>query len=158
MTRRVVLVLPLAVLLLLGLGVIFLEAQLAPPWRATLDRYLQTNKPMMSVQQVQRATLPSLLAPSYGQVVDYGAYCYQAESTFGGRPGCDLALPYPPLAVYCVLVGDARDQQLLLVSRFADNLWRDNWVIVAGPLTASLAEAVQMPTPLGCEFEQPTQL
>ena len=158
MTRRVALVLPLAVLLLLGLEVTFLEAQLTPPWRVTLDRYLQTNKPMMSVQQVQRATLPSLLTLSYGQVVDYGAYCYQAESRGEGSQTCDLVLPYPPLDVYCVLVGDAHTYQLLLVSRFADNLWRDDWGIVAGPPAASFAAAVAMPTPIGCGFEPPAPL
>src|SRR5687767_5268454 len=130
-TRRITLVLPLAVLLLMGFGVSFLEAQLTPLWRLTLDRYLQTNKPLMSVQQVRRATLPSLLTPAYGQVVDYGSYCYPDEkSTLERYTWCDLVLPYPPLDVYCVLIGDTRDYQLLLVSRFADNMWRDDWVIV----------------------------
>ena len=69
-----------------------------------------------------------------------------------------MVLPYPLLDIYCVLVGDAYTYQLLLVSRFADNLWRDDWGIVAGPLAASFAAAVAMPTPIGCGFEPPAPL
>jgi hypothetical protein len=150
MKRRIALVLPLTVVLLFGFTLGFLEAQQTPLWQMTLDRYLQAARPAAAVRQVERATMPWLLTPAmHGQVVDYGDYCYHAGES---RQSCTLALPYPPQDVYCALVTVEQQQQLLLVSRFSDNLWRDDWVILASPSAPSLSAAMQTAATTGCEF------
>jgi hypothetical protein len=124
----------------------FLEAQQTPRWQMVLDRY----RPAASVRQVERATMPWLLTPSmHGRVVDYGDYCYNAGES---RQSCTLALSYPPQDVYCVLITVEHQQQLLLISRFSDNLWRDDWIILAGSSAPSLSAAMQTAATIGCEF------
>lgn len=138
MRRTMMLVLPLAVVVLVLLGVAISEAQRTPEWQLVLNRYLRASGG--SAQQVVRSNAPDqLVSPLLGQVVE--------ASQFQG-----LALPMPPRTVYCVLVTKGAARSVVFVSYFSDNLWRDDWVIHRGPAQPFNPATTAALSALGCEF------
>jgi hypothetical protein len=139
MRRARYLSIPLAIGLLVLVGVVVSEAQRTPEWQVALRQAI--NPADSAILQVIHARAPENFAPALvARVVDYGK--------FQG-----LALPRSPREVYCIVLREDANRSLVFVSHYSDNLWRDDWIVQLGPVFPLENDTRQTLAALGCDFE-----
>lgn len=148
MKRAALLLVPPLVLVAVVAGVIAVEARRPREWQVELKAYLQHQRisalAELSVQAAAWAGAPHNFSPDMSQAV------------FGNEMR-RMDLPYPPEAVWCVLLrrdgarGDV-PYQVVFVAHHADPPWYDDWVVhegVGNPLAPVFVEGLRM---IGCEL------
>lgn len=113
--------------LLLFMG---LERHREPDWQ----RELRAHFSSAAIEQAARAHRPwnytrDLTYP----VASYGNFAYAVSDASGAMQTRQLALPYPPRNVKCVLIDQGARRQILFVNLYADTLWQREWLVHVGP-------------------------
>lgn len=164
MLRKILLIgLPLLVALGTATTVMFYDGQRTPGWQQTLEQYLaQSGASSVNAADDQiiasdAAQVPWNFDAEMGHaVVDAQAWQWSIEQ-----------LPYPPDALFCVLVDDSTPtstssvtqptnpptQRLVYVAHHTDKLWRVGWVVHEGgraPFAVADTDALGA---VGCDLE-----
>jgi hypothetical protein len=121
--RRVAL-LSVPLLLLVGVAAAVIAAEAGRPraWQLELNRYLRDRPGSGSVQTTDWAEHPEAFSAELSRTA------FGASQTTGD-------LPFPPEAVWCVLLKPAREDELpyrvVFVGHHVDPPWFDEWVVHA---------------------------
>ena len=149
--------------LLVALGtlatVMFYERQRTPDWQQTLAAYLHLSQMADDVE-----VLASVKARTPW---DFNAEMGRAVSGELAWPWGIAQLPYPPDALYCVLVGKPESAvtqeaaqpggkftlRLLYVAHHSDKMWRVGWLVHEGGRAPWAATDEDVLASVGCEFD-----
>jgi hypothetical protein len=157
MNKRLLIYIPALVVLVL-LAALILINQLQPPeWKVRLNQYLaferSAGEPALNLVNAVQAKVPAQFTPTMS------AESFSGSAIFATSHGTDvqysadlLPLPYPPQAVWCVLLKGDSQQQVVFVARH-NSLYNADWIVhipsqpFASPdLQASLSL-------IGCSFD-----
>jgi hypothetical protein len=149
---------PLLVLFSVVAVVAGLESRRRPDWQAALDQYLvarslpsESSSERASVLHVANAHTPWNFIPQMGVPFRDADWRWSVDT-----------LPFPPSALYCVLVqhkgvtvpgaGAAPARQVVYVGHHTDALWRSGWLVHTGPHEPFPPELVAQLTRIGCNL------
>jgi hypothetical protein len=120
--RLALLSVPLVLLMGVVAAVIVVEAGRPRDWQLELNRYLRDQPGSGSVQATDWAEHPEAFSQELSRTA------FGASQTAGD-------LPFPPEAVWCVLLkragGDELPYQVVFVGHHIDPPWYDEWVVHA---------------------------
>jgi hypothetical protein len=160
MKRWIALSIPLLVVVFFLVAVAAIEAQRTPEWQGALSGYISnvhaTQPEKFQVDQVTTAKLPWNFRADWDfPVLDAGRFGYEigqhgisGEIPYSGQ----LALPYPPQTVHCVLLREGEDERVIFVNYYNDGLWQYGWVIQEGARYPFTAEFSQRLAEIGCKL------
>lgn len=148
--RLKLLLIPIFIIIAIGGAVFAAEAERTPEWQTVLEQYAAGRN--LAVIEAVRARRPY----NFTGELDYpivlpGQFEYTADITYARSHVYQIALPYPPEEIHCVLVEQRGKHTLLLVNYYSDGLWRNGWVIHQGSQMATDA-SMQIMDKLGCHF------
>jgi hypothetical protein len=149
MKKVIALMLPLLLGAAVVAGVALTEARRPRDWQAALDAYLQEQggPGRLQVQATAWARQPGRFERDMSRAV------------FGGDGRGEADLPFPPEAVWCVLLKrdpsgrqDELPYQVLFVAHHVDPPWYDEWLVHVGsgnPFAPDFAAGLRA---IGCEL------
>jgi len=157
MKKIIALGFPLLVLVGAVTTVLALEARRVPDWESELNSYIARSRlPSETVTVVAQveASRPWNFSPAMGRAM-------ANESGWPWGSG-ELPPPYPPTAVWCVLLergrklatGEAGEplRQVIFVSYHSDGLFRAGWLTHEGPQEVFTPELAAHLDAIGCDL------
>ncbi|MEZ4725886.1 MAG: hypothetical protein R3E79_02000 [Caldilineaceae bacterium] len=128
----------LAVGLLVVTAVRVAEARRTPEWQSALA----TVWSMEQVVEAVRAQRPEAFMLSSDYLIhDSGHF---------------ITLPAAPTNVYCAVVRQNTNLQLVFVNYYTDNLWRSGWVVIDDGILPATGEIQKQLDALGCPLPPST--
>jgi hypothetical protein len=157
MNKRLLLYIPTFVVLVL-LAALILINQLQPPdWKVRLNQYLAfqhaAGEPALNLVTAIQAKLPAQFTPAMS------AESFSDSAIFATSHGTDvqysaalLPLPYPPQAVWYVLLKGDSQQQVVFVARH-NSLYNADWIVHIPPQPFSSPALQTNLSLIGCSFD-----
>ncbi len=157
MKKRLLIYIPTLVVLVLLVTLLVLTNRSTPGWKAKLNAYLTylrtAGEPAYSLVKAVRADYPAgftaeMSAGSFSEVIGALATpASNADYSAGLQP-----VPYPPDQLWCVLLADGSQQQVVYVALHS-SLYNAEWLVHVPPDPWGSPVLQSTLSNLGCTFE-----
>jgi hypothetical protein len=133
MKKRLIIYIPSIAVLVLLLALLLLSNYQTPAWKTMLDQYLfflrSAGEPSYQMVAAVQASQPSHFTPNMTTGSFSNSVTYLPTESFDGDYFSGLEpVPYPPDQVWCVLLKDDGQQELVFVALHNSD-YSTNWIV-----------------------------
>ena len=157
MKKHVLIFIPTLIVAGVVVVLLLLNHLQAPAWKPIIDQYLAylptTGDPSFQVNEVVRASQPE----NFNSAMSAGSFSasviFQSSTTIDADYSAALdPIPYPPDDVWCVLLKDGGEQELVFAA-LHNSLYNADWIVHISPAAWGSAELETDLNSLGCTFD-----
>lgn len=133
MRKRILVIIPVAVVLALASTLILINNRQTPAWKTKLDQYLAymrtTGQATYRLIAYSTASQPGNFTPEMSAESFSDSVIFQTTTNTSAQYFAGLQLmPYPPEEVVCVLLDGGRSPELVYVTRHS-SLYNADWIV-----------------------------
>jgi hypothetical protein len=157
MRKRLSILVPALMLMVLSIAFTLINSRQTPAWEPVLNRYLTylqtTGAPPYTVINSVQASQPgnftsSMSAGSFSDNV----ISQTSQTTDTPEPASFQPIIYPPDSIWCVLLADGNQRELVFVA-LHNSLYNADWIVHISPDPWGSAELGTTLENLGCKFD-----